>query len=89
MDLCPVGEGPLGTVYLQPPPAGQPAQALPHGAQLRLALRLHPNAAAHTLGRPQVSGPHSSDTMARLRRATFPCAHKHFSYSLCLPFIPT
>lgn len=55
MDLCPVCEGPLGAVYIQPPPTGQPAQALPHSSQLRLALRLHSNADAHAPGRPEVS----------------------------------
>lgn len=55
MDLCPVGEGPLGAVCVQPPPTGQPAQALPHSSQLCLALRLHTNADAHALGGPKVS----------------------------------
>lgn len=55
VDLCPVGEGPLGAVSLQPPTSGQPAQALSHGPQLRLAVRLHPHADAHACGRPEVS----------------------------------
>lgn len=55
MDLCPVCEGPLGAVYIQPPPTGQPAQALPHSSQLCLAIRLHSHADAHAPGRPEVS----------------------------------
>lgn len=42
-------------MYIQPPPTGQPAQALPHSSQLCLALRLHSNADAHAPGRPEVS----------------------------------
>lgn len=55
MDLCPVCEGPLGVVYLQPPAPRQPSQALPHGSQLRLALCVHSNADALTPGGPKVS----------------------------------
>ena len=55
VDLRPVCEGPLGAVCVQPPPTGQPAQTLPDGSQLRLALRLHPDADAHAPGRPEVS----------------------------------
>ena len=55
VDLCAVGEGPVGAVPLQLPAARPPAQALPHGAQLRLALRLHQATAPHATGRPQVS----------------------------------
>lgn len=55
VDLCPVGEGPMGAVCIQPPPTGQPAQTLPHSSQLRLALRLYSNADAHAPGRHKVS----------------------------------
>lgn len=55
MDLCPVCERPLGAVCVQPPSTGQPAQTLPHGSQLCLALRFHSNADAHAPGRPKVS----------------------------------
>lgn len=55
VDLRPVREGPLGAVCVQPPPTGQPTQALLHGPQLRLALRLHPHADAHASGGPKVS----------------------------------
>lgn len=55
VDLRPVCEGPLGAVCVQPPPTGQPAQTLPDGSQLRLALRLHPDADAHAPGGPEVS----------------------------------
>lgn len=54
VDLRTVGEGPLGAVCVQPAEAGQPSQALPHRAQLRLALRLHTHADAHAPGGPQV-----------------------------------
>lgn len=55
VDLCPVGEGPVGAVPAQPPAAGQPAQALPHRPQLRLAVRLRSHADAHAAGGSQVS----------------------------------
>lgn len=56
MDLCPVHEGPLGAVCIQPPTTGQLAQALRHRSELRLALCFHSNADAHAPGRPKVSG---------------------------------
>lgn len=56
VDLCPVCEGPMGAVHIQPPPTGQPAQALPDSSQLRLALRLCSDADAHATGRSKVSG---------------------------------
>jgi len=55
VDLCPVCEGPLGALCVQPPPTGQLAQTLPHSTQLRLALRLHSNADAHAPSGPKVS----------------------------------
>ncbi len=55
LDLCPVCEGPLGALHIQPPPTGPPAKALPHCSQLRLALRLHSDADAHAARRPKVS----------------------------------
>lgn len=55
VDLRPVGEGPVGAVPAQLPAAGQPAQALPHRPQLRLAVRLRSHADANAAGRSQVS----------------------------------
>lgn len=54
VDLCPVREGPMGALPPHLPATGEPAQALSHRPELRLALRLHAAAAAAATGRPQV-----------------------------------
>lgn len=54
VDLCPVRKGPVGALPAHLPTAGEPAQALSHRPELRLALRLHTAAAAAATGRPKV-----------------------------------
>lgn len=54
LDIRSVRQGPLGPLPLQLPAAGAPAQALPHGPPLRLALRLHSPPAGDAPGGPQV-----------------------------------
>lgn len=75
MAFRPVCEGPLGAVFLQPPPKGQPAQTLPHRAQLRLALCLHSTADAHAPGGPKVG-------FLRLRIEF----RQHFHFILYFPY---
>lgn len=60
LDFRPVCQGPLGALPLQLPPAREPAQALPHCPQLRLALRLHAAAVRDAPGGPEVRGPYAS-----------------------------
>lgn len=60
LDFRPVCQGPLGALPLQLPPAGEPAQALPHRPQLRLALRLHAAAVRDAPRGPEVRGPCAS-----------------------------
>ena len=60
LDFRPICQGPLGALPLQLPPAGEPAQALPHRPQLRLALRLHAAAVRDAPGGPEVRDPYAS-----------------------------
>lgn len=57
LDLRAICQRPLGPVPLQLPPSGKLAEALPHGPQLCLALRLHPAAVRDAAGRPKVRCP--------------------------------
>lgn len=57
LDFRAVCQRPLGALPLQLPATGEPAQALPHRPELRLALRLYPAAVGDASGGPKVRVP--------------------------------